>query len=444
MNYAEALEYLNGFVNFEREPLRRAARKVFNLDRIRMLAGRLGHPERQFRSVHIAGTKGKGSTAAFCEAIARAAGMTTGTYSSPHLVDLRERIRLDGRMVSRGLLAGTLSKCLADYQAVRAAPGERRLTYFEALTHLAFQIFASRGIDLGVIEVGMGGRLDATNIVEPLVSVITAVSMDHGAQLGRSLAAIAGEKGGICKRGVPVVVGRQKTEALRSIRREARNARAGEMLVLGRDFGFEPGGREPGSHRFMTLRTPKRTYRDLRVKLLGAHQLDNAAVAVTAMEIAAGRGRFRLPVRAVREGLERARWPGRFEVARRRPVPLVLDGAHNVDSMMKLVAALDEEFPARAPLAAVFACAADKDVSGMLEVIAPRAGILVATHSGNPRALKPRELARLARNCGARRVVAIRDMNRALARATAAAGTRGLVAVTGSLYLVGRAKQVLG
>jgi dihydrofolate synthase/folylpolyglutamate synthase len=444
MNYASALEYLNGFVNFERQPLRKAARKVFNLDRIRMLAARLGRPEDKFPSVHIAGTKGKGSTAAFCEAIARAARLTTGIYSSPHLVDLRERIRVNGRPVSKSLLARTLSRCLADYQAVRAAPGERRLTYFEALTHLAFQIFADREVDLGVVEVGMGGRLDATNIVTPLVSVITAVSMDHSAQLGRSLATIAGEKGGICKRGVPVVVGRQRAAALRAIRKEARLARAGRVLVLGRDFSFEPGERSPGRFRLMTLRTPKRLYRDLRVKLLGAHQLENAAAAVAALEIAAERGGFRLPLRAVREGLAKTRWPGRFEVARRRPVPLVLDGAHNVDSMRKLAAAIDEEFPGRAPLAVVFACAADKDVAGMLRVIAPRAEMFVATHSGNPRALPPRELARLARKCGAKRALAMRDMKKALARATDAAGQEGLVAVTGSLYLVGRAMQARG
>jgi dihydrofolate synthase/folylpolyglutamate synthase len=215
------------------------------------------------------------------------------------------------------------------------------------------------------------------------------------------------------------------------------------MLVLGRDFRLEPGPRRAGAHRTMKLRTPSRTYRDLRVRLLGAHQLENAAVAVAAMEIAAEHGGFRLPVRAVREGLESARWPGRFEIVRRRPVPLVLDGAHNVDSMKKLVAALKEEFPERAPLAVVLACAADKDVAGMLALIAPRAGLVVATLSGNPRQMAPGELARLARKCGARRAVAVKDIAKALARATAAADPRGLVAVTGSLYLVGRATRAL-
>jgi dihydrofolate synthase / folylpolyglutamate synthase len=443
MNYIEALEYLSGFVNFERQPPGKAARKVFDLERIKMLAARLGHPERRFESLHIAGTKGKGSTAAFCEEIARAAGLATGTYCSPHLVDLRERIRLDGRLVSKSLFARTLTSCLADYEAVRAAPGDRRLTYFEALTHLAFQVFAENEMDLAIIEVGMGGRLDATNIIRPLVSVITAISMDHSAQLGSSLSSIAGEKGGICKRGIPVVIGRQRPAALRAIRKEARLARAGRTLLLGKEFCLELGPRRPGSYRTMTLRTPRRTYRNLKVRLLGAHQLENAAVAVTAMEIAAERGTFRLSEKAVRDGLEKTRWPGRFEVVRRRPVPLVLDGAHNVDSMQKLVAALDEEFPNRAPLAVVFACAADKDIEGMLKVIAPRTQFFVATGSGNPRAVPPRELARLARKCGAGRAVAVKDMNKALAQATAAAGQDGLVAVTGSLYLVGRAKGTL-
>ncbi len=443
MNYAAALEYLDGFVNFERQTPGQAARKVFNLDRIMALAERLGHPERRFRSVHIAGTKGKGSTAAFCEAIAREAGLSTGTYSSPHLVDVRERIRLNGRLVPKSLLARTLTKCLPAYEAVRAAPGERRLTYFEALTHLAFQVFADRGVQLGVIEVGMGGRLDATNIVDPLVSVITAVSMDHAAQLGRTLAEIAGEKGGICKPGVPVVVGRQSPESLESIRAEARAAGAGPLLLLGKDFVFGPGPRRSGAYRTMSMRTPRHEYRDLKIRLLGAHQMENAAAAVTAAEIAAERGKFDLDESSVRRGLESARWPGRMEVASRKPVLTVLDGAHNVDSMTRLAEAVAEEFPRKRKLVLLFAAAADKDVRGMLRIIAPRAELLVATHSGNPRSMPPEDVAELAARSGCASTAVEEDIGAALERAREAAGAEGVVLVTGSLYLVGRAKQAL-
>ena len=444
MNYAEALAYLDTFVNWERQTPDKAGRATFTLERIRELSARLGRPDQRFRSLHIAGTKGKGSTAIFAESVARAAGLSVGTYTSPHLLDLRERIRLDGRMVARRVLARTLSACKGEYDAVRAAGSDRRLTYFEALTHLAFQIFADAGLDLAVVEVGMGGRLDATNIITPLVAAITAISFDHTKQLGGTLAEIAGEKAGIAKPGVPLVVGRQPPEALESIRERAAAAGARPVLVLGADFRLEPGRRRPGAFRKMTLATPARTYPDLAVRMLGAHQLDNAALAVAAMELAAERGGFALSEEAVRRGLSRAHWPGRMEVIRRQPVLTVLDGAHNVDSAQKLLAAVGEEFPAKRPLALVYASAADKDVNGILEVLAPGAALVVATESGNPRRLDPRIIAALARTAGAPKVVVKPGMGEALAAAREAAGPEGLVLVTGSLYLVGRAKQYLG
>jgi dihydrofolate synthase/folylpolyglutamate synthase len=443
VNYAEALAYLDGFVNYERQMPDKAGRATFTLDRIQALSARLGEPHRRFKSVHVAGTKGKGSTAIFAESIARAAGLSVGTYTSPHLVDLRERIRLDGAVVSEELLARTLSACRAEYEAVRAAAGDRRLTYFEALTHLAFQIFAERKVDLAVVEVGMGGRLDATNIITPLAAAITPISLDHTKQLGETLAEIAGEKAGIAKPGVPLAVGEQPPEALAAIRERAAARGAAPVLVLGQDFRMEPGERRPGEWRRMTLATPARTYRDLVVRMLGAHQLGNAATAVAAMEFAAERGGFALSEDVVRRGLEAAEWPGRVEIACRQPVLTVLDGAHNADSARKLLASVDEEFPGRAPLALVFAAAADKDVDGMLQVLAPRSALVVATESGNPRRLDPRIVAELAKTARAGAVTIKRDMGEALAAAWEAAGPKGIVLVTGSLYLVGRAKKHL-
>ena len=443
MNYAQTLQYLDSFVDFERQPPGKAGRTAFTLDRIRALAERLGHPERRFPSIHIAGTKGKGSTAAFVESMARAAGLGVGTYTSPHLLDVRERVRLDGRPVARNVLARALSRCHAGYEEVRATPGDRRLTYFEALTHLAFHIFAERGVDLAVVEVGMGGRLDATNIVTPLVSAVTAISRDHTAQLGNRLAEIAGEKAGIAKPGVPVVVGAQPPEALAAIRETAARAGAGPVLVFGQDFHVKPGRRRAGSFRTMTLRTPARTYEDLKVRLLGAHQLENAAVAVVAVELAAQKAGFAISEEHVRRGLEKTRWPGRLEVARRRPELIVLDGAHNLDSIRKLSRALEEEFPRREPIAVVFASAADKDVPGMLGELAGRAKVIIATESGNPRGLPPGEIAALAERSGVPQTKIEKDISKALDAAREAAGPGGLILVTGSLYLVGRAKGLL-
>lgn len=441
MNYSEALAYLDTFVNFERQAPDKAGRATFSLERILELSARLGDPHRGFRSVHVAGTKGKGSTSIFAESIARAAGMKVGTYTSPHLIDLRERIRLDGRMVAEELFSKTLAGCREAYDAVRAGASDRRLTYFEALTHLAFQIFSEQKVDLAVVEVGMGGRLDATNIITPLVSVVTSISLDHTKQLGNTLGEIAGEKAGIAKPGVPLVTGRQHPEAAEAIERCAKDRGASMVLALGRDFHMEPGEHRPGDWRKMTLRTTERTYRDLCVRMLGAHQLENAALAVVAMEQAAARGGFRLDEAAVRSGLEAASWPGRIEVVRREPAVTVLDGAHNGDSAAKLMAAVREEFPGRGPMALIFAAAADKDVDGILRELVPHSALVVATESGNPRRLDPRILAELAKSNGAKKVVIKRDMKDAFEAAWAAAGANGIVLVTGSLYLVGRAKK---
>jgi dihydrofolate synthase / folylpolyglutamate synthase len=443
MNYQQALAYLDTYVNFEIQPPGQAARTVFTLERIMLLAARLGNPEKDFPSIHIAGTKGKGSTASFCESIARAAGLHTGCYTSPHLIDLRERIRLDGRPVSKKLLARTLCECHSAYQQIRSQPGQRRLTYFEALTHLAFQIFSRRKIDLGIIEVGMGGRLDATNIIRPLVSVITRISRDHTAQLGHSLRLIAGEKAGICKPRTPLLVAPQPAAALAAITSKARETGARPVIIAGKDFDFTQSAHRPGRWREMKLQTPAGVYENLRVPLLGAHQLENAALAVATMETAARGAAFQLSETAIRLGLLKTRWPGRLEVVRATPALTVLDGAHNQDSIKQLLTAIKEEFPDFGHLVVLFASAADKDVRGMLKTLAGRSEMLVATETGNPRSIKSRQLATMARSSGISKVLGISDISKALHRAWKVAGKDGLVLVTGSLYLVGRAQQAL-
>ncbi len=443
MNYQQALAYLDTYVNFEAQPPGQAARTVFTLERIKLLAARLGNPEKDFPSIHIAGTKGKGSTASFCESIARAAGLHTGCYTSPHLIDLRERIRIDGRPVPKKLLAKTLSECQPAYQQVRSHPGERRLTYFEALTHLAFQIFSRRKIDLGIIEVGMGGRLDATNIIRPLASVITRISRDHTAQLGHSLRLIAGEKAGICKPRTPLLVAPQPAAALAAITSKAREIGAGPLIVAGKDFNFSQTAHRPGRWREMKLQTPGKIYENLRIPLLGAHQLENAALAVATMEIAARGAAFQLSEEAIRRGLIKTRWPGRLEVLNNTPTLTVLDGAHNQDSIKQILTAIKEEFPDCGHLVVLFASSADKDIRGMLKILGGHCEIMVATETGNPRSMKSRQLATMARSSGISKVRGISDISKALHRAWKVAGKDGLVLVTGSLYLVGRTKQAL-
>ena len=443
--YEGALEYLFGATDYEKMQRVRYNADTFSLDRMRRLAEALGSPERRFASLHVAGTKGKGSTAAILHALALECGLRAGLYTSPHLVDLRERIVVGREMVSQEALRAIIEQAQPHVERLRAA--DDAPTFFEIFTALAFRHFADEAVDLAVVEVGLGGRLDATNILEPLVSVLTAISLDHVHQLGDRLEQIAAEKAGIVKAGVPVVSQPQPPEALAVIERAAREAQA-PLTLVGRDVAYtwSPATDAPGIR--LSVRTPRAAYADLFLPLMGEHQAINAATAIAAAEQAAPVAERLTPARLaatrerVRRALAQVRWPGRMELLPGRP-DVLLDGAHNRASLERLLEGLAQHFPGRA-LVFVFASAADKDIDGMLAVLAEKGGgaPVVFTKMQNPRAADPADLAARFAACGGRGAETALDTEAALAAARKKAPQGGLVVVCGSLYLVGEVKTL--
>jgi dihydrofolate synthase/folylpolyglutamate synthase len=393
------------------------------LERMRAALVRRGHPEARFPTVHVAGTNGKGSVAAMVESVLRAAGHHTALYTSPHLVDFAERMRIDGRTIPHASVVELVAELRCDLDGAGI-----RLTHFEFATLLGFEWFARVGVDVAVVEVGLGGRLDATNLVHPMVTAITSIARDHEEYLGSDLRAIAAEKAGIAKRGVPLVAGRMPAEAVEEIARCA--GAAGAPLVSVADGMLVEEG--PGVLRF---RARGVDWGGLRLALDGSFQRDNAAVALLALACAP----FTVSAAAVRAGLARVRWPGRLAVVRDDPLVLV-DGAHNPAGMAALAAELPSRFGGRRATL-VFAVMADKDWRAMLSPLFPHVGRAIVTRVGR-RAAEPEAVAAVVGEHVPVRVLA--DPRAALAAALADAAPGEPVLVTGSLFLVGEAYAVLG
>mgnify|MGYP000964903459 CR=1 FL=1 len=386
----------------------------------------LGNPHRQMAAVLVAGTNGKGSTSALLAAMISAAGYRSGLYSSPHLEEVGERVRIDGRAIAPEVLAALLEEVVAAGERVLGAPP----TYFEALTAAAFLHFARQGVELAVLEVGMGGRLDATNACEPLVSVITSISLDHVQHLGTTLAAIAGEKAGILRAGRPAVIGTGAGEAEAAVLARARDL--GCRLCLAREAAAVTWG--PGDT--VRLETGRGGYL-LPAQLPGAHQRENLALAVLAAEELAALGYGRLDRRAITRGAAVCHWPGRLE---RVDLPggrsLLLDAAHNPGGAATLAAHLASRGE---PYHLLFGCFADKEATAMLPPLAAGAHAVTLTRAPSPRSEATDRLAALLAP-GRPSVVEIESLPEALDRALA--GPVELVVATGSLYLVGEVRKL--
>ena len=439
-SYQDAVARLLSLVDHERAtPALPRQKRIYDLQNVERLLQRMGAPHHLPGIVHIAGTKGKGSTAAMVESILRAAGYSTGFYSSPHLHSFCERIRRDGQPVSPQRFVELTERLWPHHLANAADPEAGPATLFEYLTAMAFQCFAEDRVDASVIEVGLGGRLDATNVVTPAVGVITPVSLDHTAILGDTIGEIAADKAGIIKPGIPVVVAPQFPEADLSIMTAAGEQSAPVIrigdAVTWRVDAVSIDGQE------LTIHGQRSTYH-VRLPLLGDFQGLNAAVAVAAIEMLADTG-FQVDPGAVVKGLASVQWPGRLEVLRRNPT-VIADGAHNDHSVSTLL----DTLPAYAPdcrLTLVAGFSRDKRVDAMVKLLAERCDRVIATRSRHPRSVRPEEIVDvfLAHGMAPDRVAAVSNVSDALDLALDKAVSDDVCLVTGSLFVVAEAREAL-
>ncbi len=437
--YNQALDYLYSFVDYSLKHMSELARAEFNLDRMFALLEELGEPQARYPVIHVAGTKGKGSVSAFCSSALKAAGYKVGLFSSPHLWDYVERIQINGEPISHKQLVDLVEEVKP---AVKKVP---KLTTFEITTALAFLAFAKSDVNAAVIEVGLGGRLDATNVVMPKASVITSLSYDHTAILGNTLVAIAGEKAGIIKPRIPVVSAPQVPEALEVLERVAKQ-RGCPFILVGKDVKFErlasslDGQRLVVSNQRLAISDQQLAMGEqsavnnqsveLSIPLLGAHQIENAAIAYAALQ-ASG---LEISNEAIQKGFSEVRWPARFEILRRQP-PVVIDSAHNRDSARRLRETLDDYFP-KIPVILIFCALEDKDILGMLEELKPRLERVVATHADHPRAPSAEWIAEQVRKVGIP-VEAVTPVAEALDRVLELAGEQKMILSAGSVAFAG-------
>jgi dihydrofolate synthase/folylpolyglutamate synthase len=429
-----------GLINYEQ---RQPAADDLKLDHMRSLLARLGDPHRGLRIVHVAGSKGKGSTAAMLAEVLRAGGYRTGLFTSPHLCRVEERFQIDGRPIAPGelneLLAEVRTGVASGSQAGAALP-----TFFEVATAAGFLYFARNRAQAAVLEVGLGGRLDSTNVCDPEVAVITSISFDHTKLLGDRLTSIAREKAGIIKPGRPVVSGVVVSEPRDVIVRTAQECDA-PLWQLGRHFHYRyrPGFVSSDSIRkpSVEVTTWERRRPAMELNLLGEHQAANASVAVACLEVLRERG-WAIPDAAVARGLGEVVWPARMEVLSHRPL-VVLDCAHNVASAAALVETLQSSFPPGRRLL-VFAGSSDKDIAGMFRVLAPHFDrALLTRYTDNPRSVAPEQLLDWWRGAGDRPASTHASPGEAWSAARADAGEADLICVTGSVFLAGEMRPLL-
>ncbi len=436
MNYEAAVRYLLSLGRELAAPTQAAAAK-FDLENITILAERLGRPDRAYPTGHIAGTNGKGSTAAFLESILRHAGFRTGLNTSPHLEKINERIRVNGEEIGDHAFAETFTRIQALNEELLAA-GKLRAhsTYFECVTAMAFEYFARERVDFGVFEVGLGGRLDATNILSPVVTIITRVDFDHENFLGHSLAEIAAEKAGILNRGVPVVLAEQRTEALDVIR-----TRAGELgcpvIEIGSTFRIEKEWMENGCSRAVVIANASGWQIELAPRLPGKFQIQNSLNAVAAARYLQNRG-YRISDDAIAQGIAEAVWPGRLEKLQSNP-DLYLDGAHNPSAARELATFLEQNLAGR-KIWLLFGALRDKAVDEIAGVLFPHAAEVIFTQPRTTRAISVSQLAEITAHHAAHFSV-IPEPEAALEYALDRAAASDAIFVAGSLYLVGQLRH---
>ena len=414
--YNKALDYLYSFVDYSLKHSSELAKADFNLDRMFALMESLGNPHHKYPIIHVAGTKGKGSVSALCAAGLQAAGYKVGLYTSPHLLDYCERIQINGEPISHEQLVELVEEIKPHVAKIE------KLTTFEITTALGFLAFAKYGCNAAVFEVGLGGRLDATNVVTPKVSVITSLSMDHMVVLGDTLAKIAGEKAGIIKEGVPVVSSPQKNEALEVLERVAKSKNS-ELTLVGKDIKYEFVELSLDGQKFIIHNS------SFIIPLLGSHQIENAVVAYTALKTSG------IPImdEQIQKGFSQVQWRARFEVARREP-PVIFDSAHNQDSFAKLRETLETYFPGQ-QVYLIFGASEDKHIRDMFAEMKPKIKKVIITRADHPRALEVEKIQSLADEAGVESEPVVPVKN-ALARALELSSKDGSIVLSaGSMFV---------
>jgi len=436
--FPAALRWVHDRADIERMRVVKLTDQAFKLDRMRKLLDRLGNPQQQIKAVHVAGTVGKGSTVAMIASMLEECGYAVGQYTSPHLVDLRERITINGKLVGRNEF------CELTRQVAKAASKlDFEPTFFEIVTAIAFKHFAEQAVDIAVVEVGLGGRLDSTNVLAPLVSVITQIDLDHTKILGRTVAEIAREKAGIFKQGVPALVFEPQPEVERVFREVAEKCGA-VLKVVNKDIEYSSRfctDPDLGPHTRVCLYTRTSRLEHLPVPLPGEHQAGNCGLALAAVDMLKGCG-FDCPDDRMTAGLMKTRVPGRMQLLSDRPRVLV-DGAHNPASMTALMRCVGAHVPYDS-MVCVFGCCADKDVAAMLDRVNLGADKVIFTRAAStPRAADPEDLQKMFAERSGKMSQVAKTLPEALALAMRAVSRDDLIVVTGSFYLVGEAMKHL-
>ncbi|MFC1899339.1 bifunctional folylpolyglutamate synthase/dihydrofolate synthase [Chloroflexota bacterium] len=427
MDYQQALDFIYNLIDYERIHAPRNAAN-YDLRRMEELLKRLGNPHLKARTIHIAGSKGKGSVAAMVASALTASSYTTGLYTSPHLHVYNERIRIDDKLITNEELITHIEKLKPEVEAINREALYGHLTTFEVTTTLGFSYFAEKQVDFQVIEVGLGGRLDATNVVQPEVCVITSISRDHTRVLGNTLTEIATEKAGIIKNNSTVVASPHPAE-VNLVIKEVCNARQAKLIQVGKDVTWQ-GLAFDSTHQSLQIKGRLANY-ELSIPLLGQHQMENSATAVAVLEVLKENGAH-ISTNSITRGLAQTSWPGRLQVLNRRPL-VVADGAHNPDSASKLRKSLEHYFDFDQAIL-ILGVSSDKDISEIISVLAPIFDDVIATHSIHPRAMPTSDVIAAFEKQGIA-AIATEDISIALPMALTMTGERSLICITGSLFV---------
>lgn len=428
--YENALDYIYSFIDYSLSRNLRYSPEKFNLDRMSRFLELIGNPQNTLKAIHVAGTKGKGSICAILTSILESQGYKTGFYSSPHMIDFAERIRIGDQFISQNEIV--------DYVEILRPYIEKidRISTFEITTAIALKYFMDQSVDFGVIEVGMGGRFDATNLVKPIISVISNISHDHTRILGKTLVKISFEKAGIIKEGVPVVVSNQKKAALLTLEEVARKKNA-RLINASQIYKYRIIAKDFAGQQIEIMNIPNKEKSTFFLRLLGKHQVQNAVTALAVVSELRKQG-FHISEKAVNDGLSSVKWPGRFEVVREHPI-VVVDSAHNPESFRRLKEAI-RDYLENKKITLILGVSEDKDIRSMLTIIKPAITKIIITHSNHPRALDEQIIKKISDELGIRNEI-IENIEEAIYKSYSRVDHDTAIVAAGSIFIAGAVRE---